>query len=95
MPDTEDPAETPDRRSRKPKKPRVPEIPASPAPATIADALTETAKSPKSVTVDGQTVQAHDPRQLIDADRYLAEKKAARNPLAAIRLTPMSHSGAN
>jgi len=64
-------------------------------PATIADAIAETAKGPKAVTVDGQTVQAHDPRQLIDADRYLAEKKAARNPLAAIRLIPMSHSGAN
>ena len=85
----------PDTPARRPRKPRVPEIPAPPAPATIADAIAETAKGPKSVTVDGQTMQAHDPKQLIDADRYLAEKKAARNPFGAIRIIPMSHSGAN
>ena len=95
MPDTTDASETPARRPRKTRKPRVPEIPASPAPASIADAIAETAKGPKSVTVDGQTVQAHDLKQMIDADRYLSEKKAARNPLASLRLTSMSHSGAN
>jgi len=95
MPETNGTTDTPARRPRKARKPRVPEIPASPAPASIADAIAETAKGPKSVAVDGQTVQAHDLKQMIDADRYLAEKKAARNPLAALRLTQLSHSGAN
>jgi hypothetical protein len=83
MAEKNNPSAAPERRPRKPRKPRkprVPEIPAPSAPATLADAIAETAAAPKSVTVDGQTVQAQDLRQLIEADRYLASKKAARRP---------------
>jgi len=47
---------------------------------------------PKSVAVDGQNVTAHDLRQLLDADRYLAAKKAAGKP--AIRFSKLVPPGA-
>lgn len=72
--------------------------PASPvgveASATLEDAIAEAALGPKSVTVDGQTVEAHDPKQLIEADRYLASKKAAKTG-GGLRVTTLAHSGAN
>ena len=101
MPDTNNPAEPTNngppsksrqpRQSRQPRKPRVPETqsPIPAPPASIADALAEAAIGPKQVAVDGQTVQAHDLRQLIEADRYLASKKAARRPaLQFVKLAP-------
>ncbi len=63
-------------------------------PATLEEAIAEAALGPKSVTVDGQTVEAHDPKQLIEADRYLAAKKAAKTG-GGLRVTTLAHSGAN
>ena len=82
MPDANNPAEQPanNRPNRKPRKPRVPAIPAPAVSASIADAIIDAATGPKSATVDGQTAQAHDLRQLIEADRYLASRRAARRP---------------
>lgn len=63
-------------------------------PGDLAAALVEAATGPKSVTVDGQTVQAHDLdlRQLIEADRYLAGKKT-RGP--GVRFTKLVPPGAD
>lgn len=49
----------------------------------MADDLESTIESvatnPASVSVDGQTVQAHNLKDLIEADRYLTQKTAAAN----------------
>lgn len=62
-------------------------------PDNLDAAIVEAATGPKSVTVDGQTVQSHDLKQLIDADRYLASKKAARGP--GFRITKLVPPGAD
>ncbi|MCL2001551.1 MAG: hypothetical protein FWG74_08965 [Planctomycetes bacterium] len=102
MPDTNNPAEPanngPPRKTRQPRKPRNPRAseaqnPIPAPPASIADALAEAATGPKQVAVDGQTVQAHDLRQLIEADRYLASKKAARRP--ALQFDKLAPPGAD
>jgi len=61
-----------------------------PPPASLEDIIREAIAGPKSVTVDGQNVTAHDLRQLIDLDRYLASKKAT----GGIRFTKMVPPGA-
>jgi hypothetical protein len=67
---------------------------ASALSSNIETAIKEAAVGPKSVTVDGQTVVAHDLDDLIEADRYLASKQSASgNPFAAIRPCQMAHSG--
>ena len=85
---------TPPRKPRQPRKPRVPTITPTvpPLPASLEDIIREAIAGPKSATVDGQNVAAHDLRQLIDADRYLAAKKAAGKP--AIRFTKLVSPGA-
>jgi len=73
-------------RSRKPRQPRKPRVlkPApiepTPAPQSLDEVIREALAGPKSVTVDGQNVTAHDLKQLLDADRYLEAKKAAGKP---------------
>ncbi len=62
-------------------------------PANLDAAIAETALGPRSVTVDGQTVQTHDLSDLIEADRYLASKKAAGRAHRALQTTQMAHSG--
>jgi len=63
-----------------------------PPPVSLEDIIREAIAGPKSVTVDGQNVTAHDLRQLIDLDRYLASKKAAGK--SAIRFTKLVPPGA-
>jgi len=47
-------------------------------PDEISDVIqTEAVSAIKSATVDGRTVNGHDLTQLIEADRYLAEKAAS------------------
>ncbi len=73
----------------------MPNDPPAASPDSSGDldaAIVEAATGPKSVTVDGQTVQAHDLRQLIEADRYLAGKKT-RGP--GVRFTKLVPPGAD
>lgn len=46
-------------------------------PQTIEEAIDRNARGPASVTVAGQTVVQKDIGQLIEADKYLAAKRAA------------------
>lgn len=62
-------------------------------PENLGAAIAETALGPRSVTVDGQTVQAHDLSDLIEADRYLASKKAVGRAHRALQAMQMAHSG--
>jgi len=49
---------------------------------TIRDAIEEAAASPARVAVDGTVVEGQSIRDLIEADKYLAQKSAAtRNHL--------------
>lgn len=43
----------------------------------ISDSIDDLAVKPKSVTVDGQTVTQHPLGDLIEADKYLAAKRAS------------------
>lgn len=56
--------------------------------------IEQAAKDPKSVTVDGETVQSRDIDELIKADRYLAGKTAAAKAKAGIRFTKLVPGGA-
>ena len=49
---------------------------------------------PKAVEVDGQRVENHSPKDLIELDRYLAAKKAARARRSPLRITRMAAGGA-
>lgn len=60
----------------------------------LDDAIRQNAAGPKSAEVDGQKVEQHSLKDQIAADEYLAKKKAARNPLAALHRTKLSPPGA-
>lgn len=44
----------------------------------LDDTIEESAKAPKTVVVDGRQVTGRDVREQIEADKYLAGKKAAK-----------------
>ena len=56
--------------------------------------LRENMNSPKSAEVDGQRVEQHSLKDQIEADRYLASKKAVKSRTSGLKFTKMSHSGA-
>jgi|GEM_PF-3879433 len=49
---------------------------------------------PKSATVDGQSVEQQDLDQLIEADKYLAIKRAAAQSHRGLSFTTMKQPGA-
>ena len=61
---------------------------------TLEDAIRRNASGPKSAQVDGQRVEQHPLSDLVQADRYLASKRAARGRYGGLRIMRMSHSGA-
>ena len=61
---------------------------------SLDDAIRRAAGGPKSAQVDGQRVEQHPLSDLVQADRYLASKRAARGRYGGVRFTRMSHSGA-
>jgi hypothetical protein len=52
------------------------------------------ASGPKSAQVDGQRVEQHALTDIIQADKYLASKKAAKSRTGGLKFTKLSHSGA-
>jgi hypothetical protein len=56
--------------------------------------IRENAAGPRSAQVDGVQVEQHSIEDQIAADRYLASRKAAKRPLAAIRRTRAVPPGA-
>ena len=60
----------------------------------LEEALVKAASGPKSAEVDGQKVEQHSLPDLIEADRYLASKKAAKSRTCGLKFAKMSHSGA-
>ena len=61
---------------------------------TTEDALESAMRQPKTIEVDGQKVENRDVSDLIEADRYLASKKATRGRRCPVRLTRMIAGGA-
>ena len=57
-------------------------------------AIVKSASGPKSAQVDGQRVEQHSLSDLVQADRYLASKRAKHGRYGGLRFTRMSHSGA-
>ena len=60
----------------------------------IEDAIRQNAAGPKSVEVDGQKVEQHSLPDQIEADKYLASKKAMKSRTSGLKFSKMSHSGA-
>ena len=58
------------------------------------EAIRKNAEGPKRVTVDGTSVEQHSIQDQIEADRYLASKRAAKNPLGGIGRTKLVPPGA-
>ena len=60
----------------------------------IEDAIRQNAAGPKSAEVDGQKVEQHSLPDQIEADKYLASKKAMKSRNHGLKFSKMSHSGA-
>jgi hypothetical protein len=61
---------------------------------TLDDAIRENAAGPKRAQGDAGSVEQHGLKDQIEADRYLASKRAAAKPARAIRLTRLVPPGA-
>ena len=60
----------------------------------LEDAIRRNASGPKSAEVDGQKVEQHSLPDQIEADKYLASKKATKSRNSGLKFSKMSHSGA-
>lgn len=60
---------------------------------TITDAIRENAAGPKRAQGDAGSVEQHDLKDQIEADRYLASNEAAKKGLG-VRMTRVSPPGA-
>jgi hypothetical protein len=57
----------------------------------LTDAIKENAQGPKRAQGDAGSVEQHDLKDQIEADKYLASKEAAKNPakaLARVKIVP-------
>lgn len=72
---------------------RVSEKPAYTAMAELEDTIEEAAQGPKRVAGDELTVDQHGLKDLIEADRYLANKQAVKSTTRELLLTKMSPPG--
>ena len=60
----------------------------------VEDAIEKLLSQPKVVEVDGQRVENQSVGDLIEADRYLASKKAAARGRSPLRFAHMASGGA-
>ena len=60
----------------------------------IEDAIRKNASGPKSADVDGQKVEQHSLSEQIEADSYLASKKAMKSRNSGLKTSKLCHSGA-
>lgn len=59
----------------------------------LADAIRESAAGPKKVAGDAGAVEQHSISELIEADKYLASKEAAKSRGLGIKLTKIVPDG--
>lgn len=62
--------------------------------ADLSDTIESVAGAPKRTSVDDQMVEEHSIKDLIEADRYLAEKTAATRSSLPIRFQRLNPPGA-
>jgi hypothetical protein len=62
-------------------------------PSNLKDAILDNALGPKKVSGDAGSVEQHSLSDQIAAERFLASKKASRQPGLGIRLTKLSPDG--
>ena len=60
----------------------------------LTEVIQRNASGQKSAQVDGQRVEQHALTDIIQADKYLASKKAAKSRTGGLKFTKLSHSGA-
>jgi hypothetical protein len=60
----------------------------------VKDAIEKNARSPRSAKGDVGEVRQHSLKDQIEADRYLASRRARRHPVRALRITKISPPGA-
>lgn len=62
--------------------------------ADLSEQIEEAAKQPASGSVDGQAFAQHNLKDQIEADKYLAAKKAAGKKKHGIVFSQLRHPGA-
>ena len=60
----------------------------------LSKEIRDAASMPKSYENDGEKITNHSMRDLIEADKYIAKKRIARNPFAAVRIAKIITEGA-
>ena len=60
----------------------------------LEESIRQNAAGPKSAEVDGQKVEQHSLPDQIEADKYVASKKAMKSRNSGLKFSKMSHSGA-
>lgn len=60
----------------------------------LDQAITDNAAGPVKAMVDGQSVEQHALKDQIEADRYLASKRASRGRGLGVRLVKLTPPGA-
>lgn len=56
----------------------------------LTDTISSAAQAPKTITVDGATVQEHELPALIEADRYLTAKTAVKKKTRGLRFNKLT-----
>ena len=64
-------------------------------PEELHDAIEENAKGPAKASGDAGSVEQHPLPDQIEADRYLAAKKAAKQPTRGLRFSKIVPPGAD
>jgi hypothetical protein len=64
-----------------------------PLPSDLKDTILEIAKGPKRVQGDSGSVEQHSIRDLIDLDKHLSAKEAAKKPGFGIRFAKLVPGG--
>ena len=59
----------------------------------IEEKISEVAAQPKKYENDGEKIENHSLPEMIEADKYLGRKRAARNPFAAVAGVRISTQG--
>ncbi len=60
----------------------------------LEESIRRNAAGPKSAEVDGQKVEQHSLPDQIEADKYLASKKAVKSRTSGLKFSKLCHSGA-
>ena len=59
----------------------------------LTETIKDTAASPKLYEVDGEKTDSHSLPDLIEADKYLANKAASKSPMAALKMFKIAAPG--